>query len=80
MMKQIPTAVLFLLLTLTSFGQVNYAGKVTNTAHEPIEGATLVLKNKNVHTTTTTRANGIFQFAGITPGEYQLSILSLIHI
>ncbi|MDF2192040.1 TonB-dependent receptor [Paraflavitalea sp. CAU 1676] len=77
MMKQIPTAVLFLLLTLTSFGQVNYAGKVTNTAHEPIEGATLVLKNKNVHTTTTTRANGIFQFAGITPGEYQLSITAI---
>jgi iron complex outermembrane receptor protein len=74
-MKKFYTCFCFLLLSIASFGQQAFTGKVSDNNAQPIEGATVHLLNTN--TGTSTDANGNFTLAGVSAGKYRLSVTAI---
>ncbi|RZK82428.1 MAG: TonB-dependent receptor [Pedobacter sp.] len=58
------------MLPLLAMSQFNLSGKVTDNADQPLTGATVKLNGKS----TTTKADGTYQIAGLKSGNYTLTI------
>src|ERR1700743_1849250 len=69
---------LILLFNLTAFGlfaqDVNLSGRITNTRHQPVAGASLSLKNANYRAACDSLGN--FSIS-IKPGNYRLEITAV---
>lgn len=66
-MKKILGTLAALVLTVTTFAQINISGKVTSSADKPLEGATVTLRiNDKKERTALTNNAGSFEFTNIT--------------
>lgn len=61
---------------LTAWAQPGFSGKVM-AAGEPMNGATIIIKNNLVNRTTTSNTNGTFIFSPVDTGDYTITVSAI---
>lgn len=77
-MKYLLTVLVFALPGI-ALSQVSFSGKVMAAGHQPLGGATILLKNNQTSKTTISNEAGRFSFEAITAGEYILTVSAIGH-
>ncbi|MBO9564084.1 MAG: TonB-dependent receptor [Niastella sp.] len=67
----------FMIARFISEAQVSFSGKIITSDNQPLEGATVVLKNNKDNMTTASNASGQFSFEGVTTGEHTLTVSAI---